>query len=269
MKTYKSTIAFTIFFFLIKFQLNAQSSYSYTLRSNESNSYTVSAIPNSNTGTFKTAVQSYGFTIILPKGVKASITSSLGNTASASFFSGEQIKKPQFNGYLISGTLANAIELPAPSSNKATDIVTLQILGEHTKESIYLLENNSKTAIEVIALQSYLTADTINDNTWTFTNVIDSKTSKALEKSSNNFNTKENTKLLELSVYPNPVNDVITIYSPKEKLNKIELYNSNGVLVLTKKDNLETINANKLASGLYFIKLESKNSQKTIKIIKK
>ena len=269
MKAYKLTIAFTILFFLIKFQLNAQDSYSYILTNNGSNNYTVSAMPNSNTSKFNTAMQSYGFTIILPKNVKATIASSLGNSASATFFDGERIKTPSINGYLISGTFANAINLPAPASKKATEIATIQIQGKLTKESISILENNSRIGTEVTTLQSYLTADMIDDNNWAFTNVIDQKMSEVSKNTSYNFNSKEDIEVLELSIHPNPTNNIININSPNEKLNKIELYNSNGLLVFTKQNNLETIDINKLASGIYFMTLTSKNSKKTIKVMKK
>ncbi|AXG71974.1 hypothetical protein KORDIASMS9_04232 [Kordia sp. SMS9] len=38
-------------------------------------SYTIGAVPNTSSNTFATSVQSYGFTIVLPDGITASITS--------------------------------------------------------------------------------------------------------------------------------------------------------------------------------------------------
>lgn len=47
--------------------------YTYTLIDNESFNYTIAAVPNVSASNFSTSMQSYGFTIILPDGVTATI----------------------------------------------------------------------------------------------------------------------------------------------------------------------------------------------------
>ncbi|MEO5569438.1 MAG: T9SS type A sorting domain-containing protein [Bacteroidia bacterium] len=62
-----------------------------------------------------------------------------------------------------------------------------------------------------------------------------------------------------ISVYPNPVKDVLTINSGKAKINSLEIYNSLGQVILnektaTSKINLDTQN---FEQGIYLLKLET------------
>lgn len=72
-----------------------------------------------------------------------------------------------------------------------------------------------------------------------------------------------------LTYYPNPINNVLNI-SSKSEVNKIEIYNIMGQIVLSRKNNgLDaTIDTSTLAPSGYFVKVYSKNSSENFSIIK-
>jgi alpha-L-rhamnosidase len=69
-----------------------------------------------------------------------------------------------------------------------------------------------------------------------------------------------------ISVSPNPVEDIAKFESEKE-ITDIQIYNSNGILVYSQKNNLP-VNMNSFASGIYLAKI-NKNDPEIIRIIKK
>ncbi len=60
----------------------------------------------------------------------------------------------------------------------------------------------------------------------------------------------------KFSVYPNPTSDVINIKS-EVSIDRIELYNTIGQLVMQNKDNTNRLNVNDLTSGVYILKIYS------------
>lgn len=74
----------------------------------------------------------------------------------------------------------------------------------------------------------------------------------------------------KLSVYPNPVTDILIIKSP-ETITKTSIFNILGKEVLHKKHNSDQIQIriSNLNNGLYFIKVEGTNSNQVYKFIKK
>ena len=78
-----------------------------------------------------------------------------------------------------------------------------------------------------------------------------------------------NTELNSVSIYPNPVKDVLNIQGLDTKLNEVAIYTIEGRKVLTQTANLDRINTSNLSQGVYFIKLKSSNAERTLKIIKK
>ncbi len=77
------------------------------------------------------------------------------------------------------------------------------------------------------------------------------------------------TNIEGLSVYPNPVKDILTVKADVE-LSNIEIYSATGLL--TKKvepnTNSTNINLSNYPLGIYYIKINSNNSQQTVNIIK-
>jgi Secretion system C-terminal sorting domain/GEVED domain len=75
-----------------------------------------------------------------------------------------------------------------------------------------------------------------------------------------------------VSIYPNPVNDFMTVSLVAESLEVTTIYiiNALGEIVLTEKviSSNKTLNTSNLTNGIYFIKVESKNGSAIKKFIK-
>lgn len=71
-------------------------------------------------------------------------------------------------------------------------------------------------------------------------------------------------------VYPNPVYDAVYIQSYTIELQELNIYNTNGVKVLTQNVNHETIeiSLHNLNSGIYFIQLKNKQNTITKQFVK-
>ncbi|MDN3692360.1 T9SS type A sorting domain-containing protein [Chryseobacterium tructae] len=75
----------------------------------------------------------------------------------------------------------------------------------------------------------------------------------------------------KLKVYPNPVQDILTI-SYDQKILSVTIYNAAGQLILTKaiNDTKGTIDASGFVSGVYLVKINAVNEfVKTVKVIKR
>jgi len=70
----------------------------------------------------------------------------------------------------------------------------------------------------------------------------------------------------KIGVYPNPVSDVISIRTT-ESIEKIEMYNSLGQLIMDKNQQTKQLNVEDLKSGVYFLKLYSGPRSTTKKVI--
>lgn len=255
---------------LFTVNMSAQDGYTYTLIDNGNYSFSIGAVPNASSSNFATSVQSYGFTIIVPDGVTATVTSSLGNAAGATFFNGTDVAQPTIDGYLITETLGSPASLPAPSAGTTTPIVTIQINGSPTSGILEILANDSALATAVTPLKSFMQADMIDDGSAAFANVVDPNASGLSGTPTFDFSTLsvDKTLLENLLVYPNPTSDIINIQSGVISIQKIEIYNMNGQLVLSEKNNLEKIHVNQLKSGMYMMRLYTDNASKTIKLLR-
>ena len=75
-----------------------------------------------------------------------------------------------------------------------------------------------------------------------------------------------------ISVYPNPVNDILTISSSSNQILRVEIFNVSGQKVYSEnlKNNQKEITVNFLVEGLYFIQIQENNGQiNNFKIVKK
>ena len=207
----------TLFILVLNFfsgQLKAQDGYTYTFIDNGSYNYSIAVVPNASASNFVTSVQSYGFTIILPDGITATITSSLGSGAGATFFNGTDVGMPTSDGYLITETLGSVITLPAPSAAATTNIVTIQVNGSPTSGFLYILPNNSALANSITPLKAFMQADMIDDGMTMFTNVVDPNALGLSGDSGINFATLSTPEvsLDQLSIHPNPATDLSLIH---------------------------------------------------------
>ena len=73
----------------------------------------------------------------------------------------------------------------------------------------------------------------------------------------------------ELSVYPNPVNDVLNLGSKNELGNSIiKIFNIEGKLLITENSAFEnqiSIGVSELSSGIYFLNIEDENGNRAMK----
>lgn len=78
-----------------------------------------------------------------------------------------------------------------------------------------------------------------------------------------------NFDLTKLKYWPNPVDDILTV-SYVEIITKIEIFDLNGRLVASHKNDKEVIqlNLNILSSGTYMLKVETKENSQFVKIVK-
>ena len=250
-------------------QVKAQDGYTYTLVDNGSYNFTISAVPNASASNFATSVQSYGFTVLVPDGVTATITSSLGSSAGATFFNGSDVGQPILDGYLITETLGSPAALPAPSSGTTTPMVTIQLNGSPTTGVITILANNTALTNSVPPLQSFMQADMIDDAMASFANVVATVSSGLSGVTTIDFSTLSTptAALVDVSVYPNPTTDKIHITGITD-ITTVEVINNNGQLVAKPTSNLKTIDMSNLQVGVYFVKIQTKDAQKTIKVVK-
>ncbi|PTX63517.1 putative secreted protein (Por secretion system target) [Kordia periserrulae] len=269
MKIQKITAIYILIVSFFTVQLHAQDGYTYTLIDNGGYSYTIGAVPNTSTNTFATSIQSYGFTIIIPDGVTASITSSLGNGASATFFNGSDVGDSSIDGYLITETLGSPISIAAPSSGTTTNMVTIQVNGAPTSGTMYILENNSSLAATVTPLKSFMSADMEDDGSAMYSNRVDPNGTGVSGSSSVDFSTLSVTQneFLELTIYPNPVKDILYLTSVTP-ITKVEIINTNGQSVLNSTSNMEQLDVSRLQSGVYFLKIYHQKHSMTKKIVK-
>lgn len=80
----------------------------------------------------------------------------------------------------------------------------------------------------------------------------------------------EDKSLIDVSIYPNPVEEVLTIKTSADVTNKIAtVFDINGKRVLNMKLKSNTIDVSILTSGIYFLRLESEGKTIKRKFIKK
>ena len=73
----------------------------------------------------------------------------------------------------------------------------------------------------------------------------------------------------KLTVYPNPVSNILYLEDTTQQLTKVEVFNISGQKVYSKTGNLNQIDMQSFDTGLYMIKLHTQSSTKTLKTVKK
>lgn len=105
-------------------------------------------------------------------------------------------------------------------------------------------------------------------NSYTFTNVTENHVIEVIFKQEGMGSNDPN--IFKTQYYPNPVSDILHLNS-KETISKIEVLDLSGKVVLTKNAESKNIqlDLNSIKTGIYLVKLTSKNKTETIKIIKR
>ncbi|WP_298761363.1 T9SS type A sorting domain-containing protein [uncultured Psychroserpens sp.] len=75
-------------------------------------------------------------------------------------------------------------------------------------------------------------------------------------------------ELNTISVYPNPVVDILNINATNNELKRLDILDINGRLVITKYNSFENVDMHQLNAGVYFMRLYNKSATKTLKLIK-
>ena len=70
----------------------------------------------------------------------------------------------------------------------------------------------------------------------------------------------------KFSVYPNPSSGIINIRTD-ETVDKTQLYNTLGQLIINKNSNTKQLNINSVKPGIYLLKIYSNNNVVTKKVI--
>ncbi|MFM2213394.1 MAG: hypothetical protein RL427_657 [Bacteroidota bacterium] len=71
----------------------------------------------------------------------------------------------------------------------------------------------------------------------------------------------------KIAMYPNPASDLLHLSSTK-KINKVEVYAMNGLMVISTEDVGTSIDLKELQSGMYFVKIYEDEGEKNMKFIK-
>lgn len=74
--------------------------------------------------------------------------------------------------------------------------------------------------------------------------------------------------LADLAIYPNPVKDFVNIKGA-DNINRAEVYTISGQKILQREEsNIQQLNTESLAKGMYILKLYSGNESKSVKLVK-
>jgi hypothetical protein len=80
----------------------------------------------------------------------------------------------------------------------------------------------------------------------------------------------EDETLVDVSIYPNPVSDILTIETSADLSHKVAtIFDINGRKIHSQKLTLNTLDVSRLGSGIYFLRLESEGKSIKRKFIKK
>ena len=71
------------------------------------------------------------------------------------------------------------------------------------------------------------------------------------------------------TLYPNPAKDILNIQSKQDvAINSVEIYNQLGQIVMASTNTLNTIDVSNLASGTYFVKINTEKGSANVKFVK-
>ncbi|OIQ21099.1 MAG: hypothetical protein BM557_04915 [Flavobacterium sp. MedPE-SWcel] len=119
---------------------------------------------------------------------------------------------------------------------------------------------NKEIGVEGLKYCDYETRDNlINNLGWT---IIGDNLAEDCTASMESF--EEN----QLSVYPNPIKDVVYIQSDNLTVKEVTIYNLQGGQLITAKQNLESINTTNLSSGIYLLHIQTDKGLAKYKLVK-
>ena len=72
----------------------------------------------------------------------------------------------------------------------------------------------------------------------------------------------------QMSVYPNPVKDILNITTADKKVTEVTFYSVDGKLVRSVKEDVSELNVSSLPKGVYIVKVKTSDTEKSFKVIK-
>jgi hypothetical protein len=251
--------------------INAQS-YTFSLVQNggvSSYNFSITATPDyTNDVVPYPTVQQLGFTILLPDGFgTANLTGITGGTYNTTENNGDFPAPDNGKDARIMTATFPISDLGSHTAGVPITIATFDVTGTPTTGSLELLDNGSVLAGLVGgAWDSFFNVEPTGNPLASATDLYVAQS--GMTSFAFNTLTTTSTELDKVSIYPNPVKNILNIKGLDNVLEKAVIYNVNGQKVITQTSNLETINTSELTTGIYFVQLESTNSTKTIKLIK-
>ena len=73
---------------------------------------------------------------------------------------------------------------------------------------------------------------------------------------------------LEVTMYPNPVTEKLHIELENHQIDRLKFYTMNGQVVLTEKNNTNSVDVSGLSDGVYFLEITSEEGKSIQKFIK-
>ncbi|WP_299891003.1 T9SS type A sorting domain-containing protein [uncultured Lacinutrix sp.] len=241
--------------------LQAQT-YQLTLIQNSAYNYSVVAIPDFNSTAPHPYINDQNFTITIPDGVTVSGVS--GGYA-VPIFTDIDAFNPGEDA--IAFNLVQDVVLPVHTIGSPIVLTTFSVDGSPTSGAISLLDNTSGLVMAAPSIFSSFFIGTLSGN------LIDSATDNYAGQTgiiSYSFSTLSTTseELTGVSIYPNPAKDMVYLKGDTSKLNRVEIYNIAGQLVLVQNSGFDRIDISQLESAVYLVKLSAENAEKTIRLIK-
>lgn len=261
---------------LMSLSINAQN-YNFTLEQNSGYNYTVSAVSLFDSGSFQPVTQSYGFVLVVPDGVTITVDSALpaGTNETVTAIPGTNVTaidpsmadKDLFQ--IITDTSGGS--LATHGNGETIPLVTVTINGNPTSGEIRLLSNTSTLASSPAltgALDAFFQVDVTDDSTVNFENeynMLEGDESFSFSTLSVDTVTSP---INDLSIFPNPAKDFISVNGNTEDLTLVEVFDINGKLLIRDTVNVERLDISQLQSAIYLLKLHTETSSKTIKFLK-
>lgn len=199
------------------------------------------------------------------------------------FFSATSSNNNDYTLWQTDGTTAGTIAVPtAPNSlieaeeklsfgNKLYFVGVSDIVGG-TGTELWVFDNLSSTTIEEEACPSYtyegIEYTETGDYDFTYTNTLGYDSVVTLKLTICGNVAISNLQEFEVSIFPNPVGNVLNINTEKD-LTGISLLNTNGAIVKSFDPSLNSFDVAGISQGMYFLEVKSAEKKSVIKIIKR
>ncbi|WP_299275439.1 T9SS type A sorting domain-containing protein [uncultured Psychroserpens sp.] len=252
--------------------------YSFTLVQNSDYNFTISAVSQFDSGSFQPITQSYGFVLVLPDGISITVDNVLPTGASETVTSipGTNVAAldPSMSDkdlFLITTDTSGAL-FNAHADGTTIPLITITVNGNPSTGEIRILDNNSILASHPAingSLDAFIQVDVTDDSTVNFNNEFDKLNGdEAFSFETLSTETPE-TFIADVTLFPNPAKDEVTILSEHTIINYAEIFNIHGQRIMKVDNPLSAIDVSQLESAVYLVKIYSETgANKTIKLIK-